>query len=159
VIESCVFAPRSQVKSSTATTWALFALSQNPEVQTKLRDELLKVSTDNPSMDELSALSYLDIVVRETLRVHSPVPSTMRVAMEDDVIPLNTPFVDKNGQIQHGIKYVTITFSFSYCAHHGLFFRVSKGDRIFVPILAINRAKHIWGEDAAIFRWMSSSSA
>jgi len=119
--------------TSTATTWALFALTQNPDVQTKLRDELLKVSTDNPSMDELSALSYLDAVVRETLRVHSPVPSTIRVAMEDDVIPLNTPFVDKNGQTQHGIK-------------------VSKGDTIFVPILAINRAKHIWGEDAAIFR-------
>ena len=61
-------------------------------------------------MDELSALSYLDAVVRETLRVHSPVPSTIRVAMEDDVIPLNTPFVDKNGQTQHGIKYVATNF-------------------------------------------------
>jgi hypothetical protein len=61
-------------------------------------------------MDELSALSYLDTVVRETLRVYSPVPSTIRVAMEDDVIPLNTPFVDKNGQTQHGIKYVGFTF-------------------------------------------------
>ena len=61
-------------------------------------------------MDELSALSYLDIVVRETLRVHSPITSTIRVAMEDDVIPLNTPFVDKNDQTQHGVKYVGSTF-------------------------------------------------
>ena len=58
-------------------------------------------------MDDLSALPYLDTVVRETLRVHSPVPSTIRVAMEDDVIPLNSPFVDNNGQIHHGIKYAT----------------------------------------------------
>jgi cytochrome P450 len=57
-------------------------------------------------MEELSALPYLDAVVRETLRVHSPVPSTIRVAMEDDVIPLNTPFVDKNGKTQHGIRYL-----------------------------------------------------
>jgi hypothetical protein len=68
------------------------------------------VPTDSPSMDELSALPYLDAVVRETLRVHSPVPSTIRVAMEDDVIPLSTPFVDKNGHTQHGIKYVLKSF-------------------------------------------------
>jgi len=119
--------------TSTATTWALFALTQAPEVQTKLREELLKVPTDNPSMDELSALPYLDTVVRETLRVHSPVPSSVRVAMKDDVIPLNTPFIDKNGLTQHGV-------------------RVSKGDTIFIPILAINRSKDIWGEDATVFR-------
>ena len=72
----------------------------------KLCEELLKVPTDNPSMDELSALPYLDTVVRETLRVHSPVPSSVRVAMKDDVIPLNTPFIDKNGQTQHVVWYV-----------------------------------------------------
>jgi len=119
--------------TSTTTTWALFALTQAPEAQKKLREEVLKVSTDNPSMEDLSALPYLDAVVRETLRVHSPVPSTLRVATKDDVIPLNTPFVDKHGQTQHGIK-------------------VSKGDNVFIPILATNRSKAIWGEDAAVFR-------
>jgi len=119
--------------TSTATTWALFALTQAPETQTKLREELLRIPTDSPSMEELSSLPYLDAVVRETLRIHSPVPSSVRVAMEDDIIPLNTPFVDKNGQTQHGIK-------------------VTKGDTIFIPILAINRSKAIWGEDATAFR-------
>jgi len=71
------------------TTWALFALTQDPEVQTKLRNELLSVPTDNPTMDELNALPYLDCVVRETLRIHAPVPSTVRIAMKDDVLPLN----------------------------------------------------------------------
>jgi cytochrome P450 len=125
--------------TSTATTWALFALTQAPDVQTKLREELLSVSTETPSMDELSALPYLDAVVRETLRLHSPVPSSIRIAMKDDVIPLNTPFLDKNKETQYGIK-------------------VNKGDTIFIPILAINRSKNIWGEDAAQFkpeRWES----
>jgi hypothetical protein len=60
-------------------------------------------------MDDLSALPYLDTVGCETLRVHTPVPATIRVAMEDDVIPLNTPFVDKNGQTHHGVKYASNT--------------------------------------------------
>jgi hypothetical protein len=95
-------------KNSTATTWALFALTQAPNAQAKLREELLKVPTDNPTMDDLSALPFLDAVVRESLRVHSPVPSTVRIATKDDVIPLNTPFVDKNGQTHHGIKCVVV---------------------------------------------------
>ncbi|KAH7907839.1 cytochrome P450 [Hygrophoropsis aurantiaca] len=126
--------------TSTATTWALFALTQHPEVQAKLREELLSLESDTPSMDELSALPYLDGVVRETLRVHSPVPSTIRVAMKDDILPLDTPFTDKNGQVQTEIK-------------------VSKGDTIFIPILAVNRSEALWGPDAKEFkpeRWEAS---
>ncbi|KAF8131021.1 cytochrome P450 [Boletus edulis] len=52
---------------STATTWALFAMTNTPETQMKLREELLSVDTETPSMDELMALPYLDAVVRETL--------------------------------------------------------------------------------------------
>jgi hypothetical protein len=51
---------------STAVTWALFALTQNPTAQKRLREELLSISTDCPTMDELNALPYLDCVVRET---------------------------------------------------------------------------------------------
>ena len=90
--------------TSTATTWALFALTQSPEVQDKLRKQLLSVGTDNPTMDELNALSYLDAVVRETLRIHAPVASTMRVATEDDILPLNEPVKDKNGNVLSNIK-------------------------------------------------------
>jgi len=90
--------------TSTATTWALFALTQSPEVQDKLRKQLLAVGTDNPTMDELNALPYLDAVVRETLRIHPPVASTMRVATEDDILPLGEPIKDKNGNVLDGIK-------------------------------------------------------
>lgn len=62
--------------NSTAATWGLFELATNPEVQTRLRNELLAVDNDNPSMDELNALPYLDCFVRETLRAHAPVPLT-----------------------------------------------------------------------------------
>lgn len=74
------------------------------EVQRKLREELLSVSTDNPTMDELNALPYLDAVVRETLRIHAPVPSTIRVATKDDIMPLSKPFVNKKGVLQDHIR-------------------------------------------------------
>ncbi|KAG2353762.1 cytochrome P450 [Suillus spraguei] len=125
--------------TSTATTWALYSLCLRPDIQTKLREELLTVETETPSMDELVALSYLDAVVRETLRLHAPVPSTVRIAMKDDILPVDTPFTDKYGVVQDGIK-------------------ISKGDPIFIPILAINRSEAIWGADAKEFnpdRWAS----
>lgn len=54
-------------------------------------------------MDELNALPYLENVVRETMRLHAPVSSTVRVAARDDLIPLETPYQDKNGIMRHEI--------------------------------------------------------
>jgi len=119
--------------TSVGTTWALYVLTQHPRIQDKLRTELLTVPTDNPTMDELNALPYLDAVVREVMRVHAPVPSTLRVAAQDDAIPLEKPVKDKDGNSH---QYI----------------RVTKGQTIFVPILAINRSVEVWGNDATEFR-------
>lgn len=37
-------------------------------------------------------------VVRETMRVHAPVAFNQRMAMQDDVLPLAQPYVDKEGK-------------------------------------------------------------
>ena len=84
--------------------WTLFALAQAPDVQSKLREELLSVENDSPSMDALAALPYLDAVVKESLRLHAPAPMTDRVAMKDDLIPVGTPYVDRRGKTQTHIK-------------------------------------------------------
>jgi cytochrome P450 len=55
-------------------------------------------------MDELNSLVYLDYVVRETMRIHAPVPSTIRTAVEDDVIPLGEPTKDKYGNMVDSFK-------------------------------------------------------
>jgi len=53
---------------STATTWALFAISKDKSIQAKLRDALFSVDTENPTMDELNSITYLEHFVRETVR-------------------------------------------------------------------------------------------
>lgn len=55
-------------------------------------------------MDELNALPYLDAVVRETMRVHAAVGSTVRIAVEDDVVPLSEPLIDRKGRTLHEIR-------------------------------------------------------
>ena len=72
----------------------------------------MEVSTDSPTMDELNELPYLDAVVRETLRVHAPVPGIMRVAMEDDVLPLSKPYTDKYGKVHDTLQYVSAYLSY-----------------------------------------------
>ncbi|KAJ7607721.1 cytochrome P450 [Roridomyces roridus] len=124
--------------TSTAASWTLHALSHSPAIQTKLRNELLTLATtENPTMDELNALPYLECVVRETMRLYAPIHFTQRVAAQDDVIPLSNPYLDKRGN-----------------EHQSLVIR--QGQVIHVPILAVNTDPEIWGEDALKFipeRW------
>ncbi|KAF7291237.1 hypothetical protein MIND_01267400 [Mycena indigotica] len=119
--------------TSTAVSWALYALAHHPKVQRTLREELLQMSAENPTMDELNALPYLDLVVREFMRFHSPVTSVQRMAMQDDLIPLASPYIDEKGN-----------------SHESLL--VPKGQRIFIPLAAVNRDPEIWGDDANEFR-------
>ncbi|KAI6169884.1 cytochrome P450, partial [Pisolithus thermaeus] len=59
-------------------TWALIELARHPNVQTKLREELLSFGGE-PSYDQLTTgFPYLDAVVQETLRVHSAVQDLIR---------------------------------------------------------------------------------
>ncbi|KAK7040251.1 hypothetical protein VNI00_009717 [Paramarasmius palmivorus] len=123
--------------TATATTLALLGLTERPDVQQKLRDEVLAIVTDSPTMDQLNALHYLDIVVREALRCFPPSSLTSRVSTKDDVVPLARPYTDRKGVVHHEL-------------------RVQNGTGILIPITAINRDKDLWGEDADIFnpdRW------
>ena len=84
--------------------WALYSLTQNKQVQTRLRQEVSEVSTDNPTIDDLNGLPYLDAVVRETLRLYPPVSGSMRAANKDDCIPLSKPFTDRKGIAHNEIR-------------------------------------------------------
>ncbi|KAJ7272313.1 cytochrome P450 [Mycena rebaudengoi] len=119
--------------TSTSMTWALYALSQNHSSQNKLREELMTVSTDNPTMEELNALPYLENVVREALRVHTPLVSVRRQALMDDILPLSIPYTDLKGVVHESIP-------------------IRKGQDIYLPLLGVNTDKGLWGEDVAEFK-------
>ncbi|KAG8769239.1 hypothetical protein FRC12_005086 [Ceratobasidium sp. 428] len=120
--------------TGTSTTWALYALAKYPEVQRKLRQELLESGLgDEPSMADLDKLPYLGDFVHECLRLYPAVPATLREAAHEIRIPTSRPYADRKGVER---TFVTL----------------QKGDGILIPILAMNRDKDIWGEDAMQFR-------
>jgi len=92
-----------------------------------------------------------------SLRVHAPVPATIRVAMKDDVIPLNIPFVDKLGRMQYHVKCVCyillLTPAVFVTCMAG--YSIRKGEIVVIPIIGLNKAKHLWGENALEFMYAS----
>ncbi|WOO83299.1 Cytochrome P450 monooxygenase FUM15 [Vanrija pseudolonga] len=118
--------------SATALAWTCLHLTQHPEVQVRLRDELDGVPEDRPSMEELHALSYLDSVVHEVLRYDPPLPQVVRMCVQDTIVPLSQPVKGVDGKLMSEIA-------------------VSKGTEFVIPINEINRSKEVWGPDADKF--------
>lgn len=90
--------------TGTSVAWCLYSLCLDTRIQSKIREELLTVDTDTPTMDELNALPYLDMVMRETLRMHPAVTNSMKSAYQDDVIPVKEPYRDRFGNIRNEIR-------------------------------------------------------
>ncbi|KAI6127348.1 cytochrome P450 [Pisolithus croceorrhizus] len=119
--------------TSMTMTWALLELARHPNIQTKLREELLSFGGE-PSYDQLANdLPYLDAVVQEILRLHPSVPELLREAAEDDVIPLSELVQTKSGEFVDSIV-------------------VERGTIFTLPVSCINRSEAIWGPDAKVFR-------
>lgn len=66
----------AQDTTSTALSRILHVLAENPDAQTRLREEVTEariLAKGDVAYDELHALPFLDAVVRETLRLFPPV--------------------------------------------------------------------------------------
>lgn len=131
--------------TASALTWCLYALARDAECQNKLREafrdvaeaHLLAKAGSEGLVDGILRCEYLEWVVRESLRLHSPVTNTMRVCMRDtDNVPVSpSGFVDRDGTQRWNIL-------------------VKKGDIISVPIQAINKVEPLWGAEALEFRYV-----
>jgi len=79
---------------SYAIMWALSPLSIHSDVQTKLRDKLFTIQSDNPIMDELNSLSYPELAAGDIAYMFS----TMRLAVKDD-FHLECCLLNKKGRV------------------------------------------------------------
>ncbi|KAF9644420.1 cytochrome P450 [Thelephora ganbajun] len=131
--------------SSAGIAWCLHCLSSNVEAQERLRGEIFHLGTNSPDVEQIKSLKYLDYVVREGLRLYPPIPSTSRVAMKDDIIPLS------NGT---GIRCVRKTWpDFNSLITYSMgSIRIAEGDGVFIPIFTLNTDKRVWGKDAQEFK-------
>ncbi|KAL1946289.1 hypothetical protein VTO73DRAFT_15416 [Trametes versicolor] len=138
-MSTIIFAAMDTTSNAMARTLQL--LAEHPQVQTKLRREIVdaKVGGNHLDYDQLHALPYLDAVCRETLRLHPVAPMIFRQAFEDTVLPLSHPIRATDGTLLREIA-------------------VPRGTNILVSILACNRDKALWGADADEWkpeRWLA----
>lgn len=121
--------------TATAMQWAVYALCKNPEVQTRLREEiranLPSISAENPTIDAtaIDNLPYLHAVCNEILRFHPSVPNTVRIAVKDTTLV---------GKV------------------------VPKGTFLIISPEILNHMEELWGPDAGKFnpdRFMGSGKA
>ncbi|KAF9026815.1 cytochrome-450 hydroxylase [Hymenopellis radicata] len=134
--------------SSLSVIWTLVLLARNTSIQDQLRNELLSILPANHGLSDLegeslqkvvSSLPLLNNVLRESLRLISPVHSSLRVATRTDEVPTMYPVRPRD-------KRQPETQSFT----------VPKGTFIHICVEAFNLDKTVWGEDAWEFnpdRW------
>ncbi|KAI0355250.1 cytochrome P450 [Trametes cingulata] len=137
-VSTFIFAAMDTTSNALATTLSL--LAQHPDVQEKLRKEILEASNGGDlDYDQLVSLPYLDAVCRETLRLHPPISAVFRETRQDVVMPLSEPIIGVDG------SKITEIF-------------VPKDTSLVIGIISWNRSKDVWGEDALEWkpeRWLS----
>lgn len=70
----------------TVMEWAMTELLRQPKIMNKLQDEVRQVAQQNPEITEadLNQMHYLKAVIKETLRLYTPIPILVpRESMED----------------------------------------------------------------------------
>ncbi|PPQ64799.1 hypothetical protein CVT26_002631 [Gymnopilus dilepis] len=128
--------------TSGAIARLLHLLALNPDVQSHLRHEVVQAfhhQDEAIDFSNVSALPYLDAVVRETLRVYPPIPTIFRQALKDTVVPLLHPITGVDGEIMKEVY-------------------IEKGTDIFINILGSNHHPKTWGGDADEWkpeRWLT----
>ncbi|KAJ7289345.1 cytochrome P450 [Mycena rebaudengoi] len=122
-------------------------VAADKDLQHRLRVELQEAKakkTEGEDLDfnELERLPLLDAVVREMLRMYSPVTFIWRQTQKDVMVPLTFPIRS------------TIT------GEETNQLLIEKGTAVYVGLSAANRSTAIWGLDAAEFkpeRWFNRS--
>ncbi|OCK76767.1 cytochrome P450 [Lepidopterella palustris CBS 459.81] len=76
--------------TATSLQWAIYMLCKNPAMQRRLREEVLSVvsspGTNEPPLNSIDSLPYLNAICQETLRFYPPLPISIRQAVRNTTI-------------------------------------------------------------------------
>nr|UYA98611.1 cytochrome P450 CYP6MS5 [Sitophilus zeamais] len=104
IIAQCfVFFAAGYETSSTTTTFALLELCQDQEIQDKLRAEIKDVLERHDgkiTYDAIMEMTYLEMVLNETLRKYPPVPVIPRLCTKDYHVPDTDVVIKKGTNVQ-----------------------------------------------------------
>ncbi|KAJ0407067.1 hypothetical protein P43SY_005340 [Pythium insidiosum] len=119
-----------------AMAWFVIMMSQYPEVQERIRQELWEKIPDlmegkikAPNKEQTADLTYLEATIKENLRLNAVLPLNTRTALED----------------------VTLC--------DGTFLRA--GTMVLLPAYTLSRLTNVWGPDATEFkpeRWIDATT-
>ena len=85
--EAAVIFMAGHETTANALAWCWYLLSQTPEVEERLYEELNRVLAGRlPSLDDVPGLVYTRAVFEETIRLYPPVPFLGRQAVRDETI-------------------------------------------------------------------------
>ncbi|OJT04914.1 hypothetical protein TRAPUB_4294 [Trametes pubescens] len=125
--------------TANALSRILHVLSQKPDIQERLRAEIIEVrADDNLAYNDLVKLPYLEAVCRETMRLYPPAEFVVRRATKDITIPLFEPVRARDGSLMTEVP-------------------VPKDTMILAHLWGCNTNKAVWGDDAYKFkpeRWL-----
>ncbi|CAB4403344.1 unnamed protein product [Rhizophagus irregularis] len=101
--------------TSMSLSVSLYYLAKYPEMQEKARAEVINIlgnfPNTLPNSDQLKELKYVSAIIKESLRIHPPVPViTFRklkkpVKIDKYTLPINTTLLVNAWQIHHDPKY------------------------------------------------------
>ena len=75
-----------------ALAWTLYLLTRHPDVEARVRAELLEVLGGRaPSPEDLSRLTYSRQVLNESMRLYPPTWIFVRMALAEDTLPSGAP--------------------------------------------------------------------
>lgn len=98
VAQAAVFFTGGFETSSTVMSFALYELALQPDLQKKLRAEIIDALEKNNgkiTYDMISNLTYLDMVISETLRMYPPLGFLDRIAGQDYKVPNSDLTIEK----------------------------------------------------------------
>ncbi|XP_072872933.1 cytochrome P450 4F11 isoform X2 [Chlorocebus sabaeus] len=77
--------------TASGLSWVLYHLAQHPEYQERCRQEARELLKDREPVeiewDDLAQLPFLTMCIKESLRLHPPVPAVSRCCTQDIVLP------------------------------------------------------------------------